>query len=145
MRRARPKAAARAPHGPLERRYAKRAAEASLRGTFGSLIMVDDNTVDSNRTRGFHYWSAPTTSLVFTFPHGFGFVRAGIFRGISVPHWFLALLFAILPAQHLRAVVRSRRRRRAGQCPRCGYDLRATPERCPECGSEIVLATDGHG
>ena len=63
---------------------------------------------------------------------------------VSVPHWSLALLFAILPALHLRAAIRSRRRRRAGHCPRCGYDLRATPERCPECGTERVLATDAH-
>jgi hypothetical protein len=53
--------------------------------------------------------------------------------------YFLVLLpAAVLPTAWLaRAAVRRWRRGRyaPGLCRRCGYDLRATPERCPECGA----------
>jgi hypothetical protein len=72
--------------------------------------------------------------------HGFGYwIRSGhpveSVRAFWIPHWFAALLFAILPAIRLRAIVSARRVRRYGLCPTCGYDLRATPDRCPECGA----------
>ena len=46
--------------------------------------------------------------------------------------------FATGAAALIGIVIRDRRdgkRRRSGVCASCGYDLRATPERCPECGA----------
>ncbi len=54
---------------------------------------------------------------------------------VIVPHWGLALVLAALPAARGWRLLTTRRRRIAGMCSVCGYDLRATPERCPECGA----------
>ncbi len=56
---------------------------------------------------------------------------------LILPAWFLALLFAILPALWLRRRRIERKRNRIGFCQHCGYDLRATPSRCPECGTAV--------
>lgn len=52
---------------------------------------------------------------------------------VIIPHWMLAAAAGVLPAWWM---IRRRRasRLRPGHCRRCGYDLRATPDRCPECG-----------
>jgi hypothetical protein len=54
---------------------------------------------------------------------------------LLVPHRYAILILAFPPLLWLRAQLRQYRRSRAGLCAHCGYDLRATPERCPECGA----------
>lgn len=71
----------------------------------------------------------------FTFLIGMG--HAGIV--VSVPYW-LPMMPAVLLAffgvrESLRRVPPAR-----GYCHHCGYDLRATPGRCPECGREPAAA-----
>src|SRR5207249_4965257 len=54
---------------------------------------------------------------------------------LTIAYWLLLPPTLVLPAI---AFVRHRRRRRretSNLCPTCGYDLRASPERCPECGT----------
>lgn len=53
---------------------------------------------------------------------------------VTVPHWLVIALLSIPPLAWLSGRWRDRRRYPKGHCPKCGYDLRASPDRCPECG-----------
>jgi hypothetical protein len=55
---------------------------------------------------------------------------------IVIPYWFFAVTTLPLPLIWTRRRRRENLLRRRGQCPTCGYDLRATPDRCPECGTK---------
>jgi hypothetical protein len=54
---------------------------------------------------------------------------------VSIPFWFLVLVSCVLPLVWAGEARRIYRRQSTGHCPNCGYDLRATPNRCPECGT----------
>jgi hypothetical protein len=75
------------------------------------------------------YWS-PRTPIPFT--------AGSTYRLIQISLWPIAALFALFAAPaaawRLYGARQRARRRRRGLCPSCGYDLRGTPDRCPECG-----------
>ncbi len=59
---------------------------------------------------------------------------------ISTKFWILLSFSAILPSLWL---LRKRGRNAIDgvRCCDCGYDLRATPDRCPECGTVVLKMT----
>jgi hypothetical protein len=71
-------------------------------------------------------------------------VRFDAMDGIwmAAPQWLVVAVCILVvgfgPAVRL---IREKRRRSLGRCTRCGYDIRATPDRCPECGTVQRAAT----
>lgn len=61
-----------------------------------------------------------------------------------LPHWLPMLLLSGLPIWQLVRRSRQRGRVARGLCVNCGYDLRASGERCPECGA-VIATSDGIG
>jgi hypothetical protein len=76
------------------------------------------------------------------FPGAYGFGYADNYglgmrwQTFTVPLWLVSGLFVVLV--FACRVRRWRTRARIGRCVRCAYDIRATPGRCPECGTVPV-------
>ena len=67
-------------------------------------------------------------------------------RSFVIPLWMIALVAAVMPARWMvnwRRVRIRQSRIEQGRCGECGYDLRATLEKCPECGSVKEAASTG--
>lgn len=93
---------------------------------------------------GFWYRSPEATRRKFIAATKTGAIGDGFYdyteedeRAFFLPWWFLVVLFGALPA-----IVVSRRLRRSlrmwgGRCVACGYDIRFSTDRRPECGTPI--------
>jgi hypothetical protein len=60
-----------------------------------------------------------------------------------LPDYAVAAASLVLPAYWATALLWKRRLRQHGLCPTCGYDLRASKECCPECGTPILHESGG--
>ena len=78
----------------------------------------------------FHVWNFGWPRVVFIYDARSG-IHVGPFAYIVVPPLALALLGGVALSWWLR-------RPADGLCPPCGYDLRATPGRCPGCGRAVT-------
>jgi hypothetical protein len=64
-------------------------------------------------------------------------------RSLELPCWLILVLTSVCPALTAIQALRRRHRVREGFCPMCGYDLRATPVQCPECGRRTGTSAAG--
>ena len=76
---------------------------------------------------------------------GFRYTRWSDGSGeLGVPLWAAAVLFGTAGFTTGLLALRPRRDASRGHCAQCGYDLRASPGRCPECGKTVpTTATAG--
>lgn len=97
---------------------------------------VEIKDAATGRTLGHHayddYGMLPMEHNIYPPPQDL--IRARLIRWI--PTALSLALMAVLARGGLSTARRSRRAR-SGACAECGYDLRASTNRCPECGTAI--------
>jgi len=116
-----------------------------LCGSVGLMMALSGDRREIDRRIGREHWVIinPTGAALYRYRiiPGVRFRAAEMNRPVvSVDFGALFLLSLLLPTGRAVwwSVERARRDAAAGRngvCPACGYDLRATPDRCPECGS----------
>ena len=80
-----------------------------------------------------------TFDFVRVFTPGDLFTGPTTKTAVVFPLWSVAALFGVIPAVAMVRKLQRRKHMAAGYCSQCGYDLRASPDRCPECGTAASL------
>jgi hypothetical protein len=111
-------------------------------GFFGYLITGHTFDRYDRQQHGYPYWiilfqwAPPTTDLRIK---GFEFVylhdEYNRIQSVTFPLAMIFLAAIVPPVIWMRREAKRRRQSNATFCASCGYDLRASPNRCPECGA----------
>ncbi len=64
-----------------------------------------------------------------------GYLQRQEFHRAAIPYWLIMAASVAVPGLELGIRRRNSLRQPNGLCWQCGYDIRASPVRCPECGA----------
>jgi hypothetical protein len=72
-------------------------------------------------------------------------IRPSVVVTALIPFWAILGIFGMLPAWRVRSLLTRWRRQSRRLCVQCGYDIRFSSGRCPECGQRVTPATTSNG
>jgi hypothetical protein len=64
------------------------------------------------------------------------------YTSVELRLWLVVVVALLVPITAMARFLRDRSRPVEGKCRNCGFDLRATPDRCPECGTAIIAPSE---
>lgn len=111
--------------------------------TPGSAVIANEVVATGSGSVTIYAWTPPEPSFLglglesnvqsWTTLNGLPVTQRSIL--VAAPLWFVVALLAIPSAWTIVRIATRRRRIRSNRCLACGYDLRASPGKCPECGA----------